>query len=229
MVALAFFLVLGSIQMMGWGSDIREIEIDEENLPRLPVVPSPANDEKAIKSDTVQMITDINGLPLFSDDRQPFKDEPQLDPVDNTTPVISELKAKITGIVITPEQSYATILDTVTNERVTYQVGMPLEGEQGGWTLNSIESRKVTFVSDENETEELELEVYSGNLKGGSGKNKGKNGGNGNNKKNNKNSEQKNSQALTKEQKKQNADEIRRKIAERRAQMRAQAAQKQNK
>mgnify|MGYP000913139805 FL=1 len=88
--------------------------------------------------------------------------------------------------------------------------------------MESIESRKVTLVSDDDKTEELELEVFSGDL--GNGKGKGKNKG-----KNKKNEAEAvtasdAAQQETSDDKRNSAEEIRRKIAERRAQMRANAA-----
>ena len=156
---------------------------------------------------------------MFSEDRLPFV-EPEIEVAedDESKPDIPELKVMLTGVVITPEQSYAMILDTTTNLRETYKVGMPLDGEQGGWTLNSIQSRKVTFVSDDNETAELELEVYSQQLK--VGKQAGKNRSS-----KDKDSDTNKSENI-REEKKKNADDIRKKIAERRAQMRAEAAKK---
>ena len=221
-IALAIFLVIASIQMLGWGNSIEEIQIDEENLPELPVVPKVADVEGSdVKTDGMDLLNKVNDNPLFSEDRKPF-----VEPIKTTEElpelVISELKAQLTGVVITPEQTYAMILDTVTNERSTYQVGMPLEGEQGGWTLESIESRKVTLVSDDDKTEELELEVFSGDL--GNGKGKGKNKGK--NKKNEAEAVTASDDAKqeTPDDKRNSAEEIRRKIAERRAQMRANAA-----
>ena len=214
-VAMVLFLLIGSIQMLGWGVGIDAVELPEESSISIPSLPSVVKTVDEISEDNKkQMIGKINDRPMFSLDRKPFIAEvAEIENPDEELPV-SELKAQLTGVVITPEQSYAMILDTLTNQRETYKVGMPLEGEQGGWTLDSIQSRKVVFVSDDNKTEELELAVFSDSMKAGSGgKTKAK---------------PVTPQALTntisKKDKKKNADDIRKKIAERRAKMRADAA-----
>jgi len=230
--ALVVFLLVSSIQMFGWGQGIDAVELDKENPPELPNVPNVKKEKSdTLKEDSKNLLTTINTRPMFSDSREPFKeDETDLSTGTEEEPV-SELKAQLTGVVITPEHSYAMILDTITNERETYKVGMPLVGEQGGWTLNVIQGRKVVFVSDDDKSEELVLEVHSGGLKAGT-KTKKDN-------KNNKDSKNKvasnevsqNPNKKTKDtdknDKKKNADDIRKKIAERRAQMRADAAKKQ--
>ncbi|MFK8013165.1 MAG: hypothetical protein AB8B80_14080 [Marinicellaceae bacterium] len=218
---IVILLLISSIQMFGWGVGVGSVSIDEENLSSLPKVPrNIVSDETIVNVDNKTLLEEIANRPMFSATREPFQETeiPDVD-VDVDKPVINALKAQLTGVVITPEQSYAMILDTTTNQRETYKVGMPLEGEQGGWTLNSIQSRKVTFVSDDNEKAELELEVYSKKLKVGkqSGKNRSSQSNAGEDDKKSDNS---------REEKKKNADDIRKKIAERRAQMRAEAAKK---
>ncbi len=211
--------------MFGWGQSIDSVDLDEENMPALPTMPKAiklaeesSNEEKKLLMDS------IYARPMFSITREPFKEaEGNVDDNKKGDDPISELEAKLTGVVITPEQSYAMILDTATSQRAIYKVGMPLEGEQGGWTLDSIQSRKVVFVSDDNKTEELELAVFSGGLKAGAvskrGKSKPKD-------KNEKEVANVNNNTESKKDKKKNADDIRKKIAERRAQMRADAAKK---
>lgn len=223
---LVVFLLISSVQMFGWGLGIDTIELDQENASELPKVPSVKINTTAIsQEDRKMMLNTINMRPMFSNSREPFKEDETnvaIDPADEPVP---ELKAQLTGVVITPEQSYAMILDTITNERDTYKVGMPLEGEQGGWTLNSIQSRKVVFVSDDDKTEELELAVHSGGLKTGAKPGKGNTDKKAQDK--TANSPDKKEAVASQEDKKKNADDIRKKIAERRAQMRADAAKKQ--
>jgi hypothetical protein len=225
---LVFFLLFSSAQMIGWGVGIDAVEagdVDETNIPSLPKgVQEPI---AILVDDRKKMKEGINARPMFSNNRIPFVvevDTPTEDPDDGPT---GELKAELTGVVITPTQSYAMILDTLTNERDTYKVGMPLQGEQGGWTLNTIQSRKVVFVSDDEKTEELELSVFKGDLNTNAGK-KSKHqlvdkltGGK------QKQEDKKDNSKDDKKDNKKNADDIRKKIAERRAKMRADAAKKQ--
>ena len=218
---LILLLVIGSL-LMFIGGGVGKVEIDPDNLTALPKIPKISNvAEESNITDSEKMVANITKRPMFSDTRQPFVEEEGLgeDEEHKEDIVINEINATVTSIVITPEQSYAMILDTTTNQRVTYKVGMPLEGEQGGWTINSIESRKVIFVSDDDKTAELDLEIHKGSVQAGkvAGKNR-KNSKNKNGKGNNKPS--------SRRDKKKNADDIRKKIAERRAQMRAEAAKK---
>jgi hypothetical protein len=217
---IVLLLLISSIQMFGWGTGISSIEVDTDNLTSIPTVPKSKTIEQTSSEDNKNTLEEIAMRPMFNADRSPYVEPPEAPDVEPPGEEIPEIKAQLTGVVITPEQSYAMILDTATNQRETYKVGMPLDGEQGGWTLNSIQSRKVTFVSDNDETVELELEVYSKQLK--AGKQAGKNRPS-----NNKgsNSQKKSGEAI-REEKKKNADDIRKKIAERRAQMRAEAAKK---
>lgn len=220
---LVFFLLVSSVQMFGLGQSIEKVEISQDNTDTLPTMPKAIKTkDKAIQNDQKSMLEIISARPIFSLTREPFKEVGEVAGTGNeTNEPISELKVQLTGVVITPENSYAMILDTITNQRDTYKIGMPLEGEQGGWTLDSIESRKVVFVSDDDKTEELELEVYSGSLKAGTASKKGKTKPKDKTVKNNL-AEKDDS----KKDKKKNADDIRKKIAERRAQMRADAAKK---
>ncbi len=217
--ALVFFLLLSSVQMFGWGQGIDSVELSEDNISTLPAMPKVTNvAEESSNEEKKALMESIYSRPIFSTAREPFKELEEVSQgSEGEDEPVSELKAQLTGVVITPEQSYAMILDTDTNERATYKVGMPLEGEQGGWTLDSIQSRKVVFISDDNKTEELELKIYSGGSKAGTASKKGKT------KSVNKNEV---TDVKSKKDKKKNADDIRKKIAERRAQMRAEAAKK---
>ncbi len=216
---LVVFLLVASIQMLGIGQKIATIEVDGDNQSTIPRVPKGINSNEAEDStDYKKIVENIETRPVFSQERKPFVSLVETDETqeDNPEP-IAELKAKLTGIVLTPDQSYAMILDNLTNEREVYRVGMPLDGEQGGWTLTEIQARKVVFTSEDDKTEELELAVHSGST----AKSKPKTT------KSVKNtSSETDKEPLNREDKKRNADDIRKKIAERRAQMRAEAAKK---
>jgi len=218
------FLLLSSAQMFGWGVGIDSVVADKELATNIPALPKGVQDAVEIsQDDRKQMKEAINARPMFSNNRAPFLAEVEETTGEEDELPIPELKAELTGVVITPNQSYAMIHDTLTNQRNTYKVGMPLEGEQGAWILDSIQSRKVVFISDENEKEELELMVFNGDLNAGAGtKSKpqlvAKLAGGQTSKKESKDNKKDN---------KKSADDIRKKIAERRAKMRADAAKKQ--
>jgi type II secretory pathway component PulC len=213
---LVIFLLFASVQMIGFGNDLDEIVVTDDINSDLPQVKeSMEASETNEKVDHTQLVNLIMDRPMFSDTRLP-PIEVEDGPIEVESPLeIADLKAKLMGVVITPENSYAMIVDEITKNREVYSVGMPLEGEQGGWSLSEITQRKVVFTSEDNKTAELELEVFGGTA-----------------------GTQSNSVAVEvsgaeatneiQEQldKKKNADDIRKKIAERRAQMRAEALKK---
>ena len=217
--ALVLLLLIASIQMLGIGSQIGAVQLDEEEQVSIPKIPRSINQQEPQEEADLKKLVEVATIkPIFSTTREPFVGELEEPTIDEPPVEIAELQAQITGIVITPENSYAMILDTTTNKRKSYKVGMPLDGELGGWTIASIQSRKVTFVSDDEKTEELNLEVSGGAQAPAPSVTK-------------KASTDEASPAnkpLSRKDKKKNADDIRKKIAARRAQMRAEAANKKN-
>jgi general secretion pathway protein N len=57
----------------------------------------------------------------------------------------------------TPELRIAMVRDNMRNDSQALKVGMPLAGEQAGWTLVSVEPRLATFRNASDETAEIEL------------------------------------------------------------------------
>lgn len=117
-----------------------------------------------IDTDAVVMPADsefaeVRQRPIFNEDRKP-------------TPIVEEVKAEaappvplnitLTGIVLTPSVKLAMVRDNAKNEAVSLRIGMPLPGEQQGWTLTEIRSRSVVFRNPQDETSEVELEVAPG-------------------------------------------------------------------
>ena len=223
---LVLLLMIAALQMLGIGSQIGAVQLGEEGQVSIPKIPRGINtqvDEEEV--DLKKLVEVASVKPIFSTTREPFVGEVE-EPKPEEPPVeIPELQAQITGVVITPENSYAVILDTNTNKRRPYKVGMPLDGELGGWTITSIQSRKVTFISDDEKTQELELKVSAGSKQAKPAKTATTNKTSASVKKGGVASGNK---PLNRKDKKQNADDIRKKIAARRAQMRAEAANKNN-
>src|SRR5690554_1191158 len=91
---------------------------------------------------------------FFSDRRLPVVEAPsaeaelaeQQQPGETEEPV-TELKASVAGIVITPEMKLAMVADAQAGKTLLLREGMSLEGEQAAWKLDSIEARQVRFVS----------------------------------------------------------------------------------
>ena len=220
---VVLLLLIAAIQLLGVGSKIDAVQLNEEDQVSIPKLPSSINQQETQEEVDLKKLVEVaTTKPIFSTTREPFVGE-VVDVEPKDPPVeIPELKAQITGIVITPENSYAMILDTTTNKRNSYKVGMPLDGDLGGWTITSIQSRKVTFESDDEKTQELELKVGGGTAPSTPLNARKKNAVT-------KAGEiSKPNKPLSRKDKKKNADDIRKKIAARRAQMRAEAANKKN-
>ncbi len=221
LVLIGILLLLAAMQMFGWGRGTASLEaevFDASTLNKLDVedVETAVIDDKAI--------VQITDAPLFSMDRTPYVAPPEDLEVEEKEPEIEAepLKAKVTSIIITEENSYAMVFDELSRERITLKQGMPLPGDQGLWVVGDIKPRAVTFVAEGEEPVELELEVFSGQL-GKATRNAAKNKGRNNKGKNNGKNKNKSDSNKQKAQK-NSAEEIRKKIAERRAQMRANAA-----
>lgn len=110
--------------------------------------------------------SEVEARPLFNEDRKPT-------PVDVTEALVEEqpqvpLNVTLTGVVIvrktdtTPELRVAMVRDNVRNETMALKVGMPLAGDQAGWTLASLEPRLAVFRNANDETSEIELQTAAG-------------------------------------------------------------------
>ncbi len=219
LVLIGVLLLLAALQMFGWGQGTSSLEADPFDETSLNQLDLGENAQNNIKIDDEVMVK-ITDAPLFSYDRMPYIPTEETDLTLAGEDEVVEpdpLKAKVTSIIITDENSYAMVFDQVSNTSVTLKQGMPLPGDQGLWTVDNINPRAVTFVAEGEEPVELGLEVFDGqlNAKAPNSRKNNRNQRNNNNKNNNNqnNTAQKNS-----------AEEIRKKIAERRAQMRANAA-----
>ncbi len=215
-VIIGLLMLLAALQLFGWGKGTSSLDpegFDASSLQQLD-----AQSEGANETPSKELVTQITALPLFNLDRKPY--EGLLDGDEIEEPKIEvearPLKAKVTSIIMIGDDKYAMMVDQVTNEKITLEQGMPLPGEQGLWVVDQINARDVTFVSEGEEPVSLELEVFSGALKGKSRP------------KSNKNKPARANAEIKKVDqsapKKNSAEEIRKKIAERRAQMRANAA-----
>ena len=73
------------------------------------------------------------------------------------------LNVTLTGVILvrktetTPELRMAMVRDNMRNESVALKVGMPLTGDQAGWTLVALAPRLATFRNANDETAEIEL------------------------------------------------------------------------
>ena len=108
---------------------------------------------------------------FFSDRRLPVveladQDDPddmEIEPIEPEEEV-SDLRAGIAGIVITPEMKLAMVRDDEAGKTFVLREGMSLEGEQAAWMLETIQPREVSFVSVDGRRTGLELKVHTSGL-----------------------------------------------------------------
>ncbi|MGA9335967.1 MAG: hypothetical protein WBV39_16930 [Rudaea sp.] len=93
--------------------------------------------------------------PLFNEDRKPTpegNDEEAPPP-----PPKVALTIELTGIVLTPQLHLAMIKDKAKNDTIALKEGMPMPGDEGGWTLTEIKPRSVIFKEASGDEVEVEL------------------------------------------------------------------------
>ncbi|MBS0557620.1 MAG: hypothetical protein JSR27_09445 [Proteobacteria bacterium] len=98
---------------------------------------------------------DTTARPLFNDDRKPTPDAP--DEPDVPPPPKVPLNIALTGIILTPQVRLAMVHDKLKNKDVALKEGMPMEGDQGGWTLTKINPRSAIFREAAGDEVEVEL------------------------------------------------------------------------
>lgn len=158
-VGLVLFVLLGRVNLD------RIAPQGETSVPRVAV----ASPSTALE--TFDEYGEIYRRPVFFSDRRlpviamsELEEEPEIeDEIDEEEP-ISDLKASVAGIIITPDMRMAMIRDQQANQTVLLREGMSLEGEQAAWKLDRIDSRLVNFVSVDGRSAGLELEVNTRGL-----------------------------------------------------------------
>lgn len=115
----------------------------------------------------------ITERPAFFADRRlpvveaPDGEEDDVDPEAGLDEPVGALRARVAGIVITPEFKLAMVTDEAARRTVVMREGMVLEGPQSGWRLDEISPRQAWFVSPDGTRTELELKVNTSALAGG--------------------------------------------------------------
>ena len=118
-------------------------------------VASVAIDKKPFKLPPPTQFADTTARPLFNDDRKPTPDSP--DTPEVPPPPKVPLNIALTGIILTPQLHLAMVHDKLKNTDVALKEGMPMEGDQGGWTLTKINPRSAVFRETSGEEVEVEL------------------------------------------------------------------------
>ena len=93
--------------------------------------------------------------PLFNEDRKPTPEVPD-EKVEAPPPTVA-LNISLTGIVLTPQLHMALIQDKSKNTTISLREGMPMPGDQGGWTLIEIKQRSAIFKETAGDEVEVEL------------------------------------------------------------------------
>ena len=118
-------------------------------------VASVAIDKKPFKLPPPTQFADTTARPLFNDDRKPTPDSP--DTPEVPPPPKVPLNIALTGIILTPQLHLAMVHDKLKNKDVALKEGMPMDGDQGGWTLTRINPRSAVFRETSGEEVEVEL------------------------------------------------------------------------
>lgn len=228
-ILLGILLLFSALQMFGLGASVSQIQAEPFDAATLPTLEQGKIQQDPKKQpNRPQMMEQIVAAPLFNASREPYVPPPEEEPEPEPELKASPLNVKITSIIITEQKQYVMLQDNLSNQRLTLTTGMPLEGEQGLWSVAKIEPRKVVFNADGEEPVELELEVAESSTPAPKNKRQKNNKG-GKKAPPNGNKKAAIQQARTAAQRKDDAAEIRRKIAERRAQMRQEAADRNKK
>ncbi len=102
--------------------------------------------------------------PLFNEDRKPTPDVPDDDAPPAAPPV--PLNIALTGVILTPQLHVAMVHDKAKNTSVALKEGMPLPGDQGGWTLTQVKPRSAVFKESSGDEVEVELSTAVASPKG---------------------------------------------------------------
>ncbi|HET6633001.1 MAG TPA: hypothetical protein VFG73_09890 [Rhodanobacteraceae bacterium] len=161
--ACVVFGLLALLFWLGVGRGYSWLPPDASRAPRLPTVDSLKTEDFSLPP--LADFAEVTQRPLFSEDRKPIApDQTAEQAPDKAAPPPVPLQVVLTGVIITPDLRLAMVLNKATNKPESLQVGMPLSGNQSGWTLVEIQPRKVTFSNGDEKTEvTLDVSAKSGN------------------------------------------------------------------
>ncbi|MEO8012311.1 MAG: hypothetical protein ABI650_11750, partial [Dokdonella sp.] len=156
--ACALLLVTMLIQLSGYGRGYGWLPPEQADTEQLAV----AIDRQPFALPPQSTFDEVEARPLFNEDRKPTPIE-VVDAVAEVPQV--PLNVTLTGIILvrktatTPELRIAMVRDNARNESLALKVGMPLSGDQAGWTLESLGPRMARFKSSSDELSEIELQT----------------------------------------------------------------------
>jgi general secretion pathway protein N len=150
-------LLSAMIQLAGYGTGYGWLSADVEQGQAV----AGEIDQTPIKIPALSNFAEVENRPLFNEDRKPTPLDEDGAEVDAAPAV--PLNVTLTGVIIvretesTSELRIAMVRDNMRNESLALKVGMPLSGDQAGWTLVTVEPRLATFRNASDETAEIEL------------------------------------------------------------------------
>ncbi|MGH8041688.1 MAG: hypothetical protein ACREPN_06555 [Rudaea sp.] len=149
--ACAVLFLFALAMQLGFGRGYSWLPADTQTLDGGKV----AIDRTPFKLPPETAFADTTARPLFNDDRKPTPDSP--DELDTPPPPKVPLNIALTGIILTPQLHLAMVHDKLKNTNLAIKEGMPLDGDQGGWTLTRLNARSAVFRETSGEEVEVEL------------------------------------------------------------------------
>ena len=156
--ACGVLLLAALVQLAGYGKGYGWLPAAESQAQAIDA----AIDRRPFSLPAQASFSEIEARPLFNDDRKPTPvDIASAEPEQPKVP----LNVTLTGVLLvrktatTPELRIAMVRDNARNETLALKVGMPLAGDQSGWTLASLEPRMAVFKNASDETSEVELQT----------------------------------------------------------------------
>ncbi|MDT8450153.1 MAG: hypothetical protein RQ847_08240 [Wenzhouxiangellaceae bacterium] len=214
LVGLLSFALLGRIN----------VETIEPAPPSVSVIDAPVAQSEPL-GELSKFIGIIEKPVFFADRRLPVVEMPDgeqmaQEPGPDQSVEVPPLKAKVAGIIITPDMKLAMVTDNDTKETLLLREGMAMAGDKSAWKIAAIRPRGVAFETETGKQQDLELEVETKALKAGARPapraaqaEAGQPAGEG----------QQPAETDAEAEARARAEEIRRRVAERRAQLRAEA------
>ncbi|HST28200.1 MAG TPA: hypothetical protein VLK26_07505 [Rudaea sp.] len=144
-------LLLALAMQFGFGRGYSWLQPDVDSSQ----IASVAIDKTPFKLPPETQFADTTARPLFNDDRKPTPDSP--DAADTPPPPKVPLNIALTGVILTPQLHLAMVHDKLKNKDMALKEGMPMDGDQGGWTLTRINPRSAVFRETSGEEVEVEL------------------------------------------------------------------------
>lgn len=151
--ACGFLALLAVMQLFGFGTGYSWMHDSMDTVATTATFGTV--DREPFKLPNENTFSEVQKRPPFNEDRKPTQ---FAEPVPDQPVVIPPVALNITlnGVILTPDTHLVMLTDKSKNVPVMIKEGMPLPGDQGGWTLVTIKPRSAIF-NDGNSDVEVEL------------------------------------------------------------------------